>query len=188
MNILWDFDGTLFDTYPAYTDIMYDVLNGHFAKQEILAHLKNSFTHTVKFYGLSEQQIKKNFALEKELDPAETPPFPYVENVLKLADVNVMMTHKPRKEVLRILNYYNWTDYFTEIVAIDDGYPRKPNPSSYIYLNEKYRLDLVIGDREIDILPGHEIGIKTCLFQNRTPGADCYLDTYEDFAAKCLQR
>ena len=26
MNILWDFDGTLFDTYPAYTMMLSEIL------------------------------------------------------------------------------------------------------------------------------------------------------------------
>ncbi|WP_199621306.1 HAD-IA family hydrolase [Paenibacillus alkalitolerans] len=181
MNILWDFDGTLFDTYPAYTDILYEVLGGLISKQEILKHLKISFTHTVKQYGLSESQIKRIFAKERKLHPEKTPPFPNVENILKIAEVNVIMTHKARQEVMDILEHYGWVDYFKEIVAGDDGYPRKPDPTTYIYLHNKYKLGLVIGDREIDIMPAKTLGIKTCLFQNSTPGADLYLNAYEDF-------
>ena len=59
MNLLWDFDGTLFDTYPAYTDIFYEELGGHASKQEILAYLKISFTHAVTHYGLNEHQMKR---------------------------------------------------------------------------------------------------------------------------------
>ncbi|MBD3922953.1 HAD-IA family hydrolase [Paenibacillus sp. PR3] len=181
MNILWDFDGTLFDTYPAYTDIFYEELGGQVSKEEILAHLKISFTHAVRHYGLTEQQIKRVFAMEQDIDPALTPPFPYVEKVLQLAEINVIMTHKPRNEVIHILNHYGWTDYFNEIVAGDDGYPRKPDSASYVYLHNKYRIDLAVGDRELDIIPARSIGIQTCLFQNNTPGADLYLTTYEDF-------
>ncbi|GAA3404093.1 hypothetical protein ACFFNY_02385 [Paenibacillus hodogayensis] len=42
-------------------------------------------------------------------------------------------------------------------------------------------IDLAIGDREIDIIPANELGIRTCLFQNRTPGADYYIDSYDQF-------
>jgi len=85
MNILWDFDGTLFNTYPEYTDIIFEVLDGQVSKQEILTHLKISFTHAARHLGLTEQQIKKAFATEQDLHPAKTPPFPYVENVIKFA-------------------------------------------------------------------------------------------------------
>ncbi|OPA73811.1 phosphoglycolate phosphatase [Paenibacillus selenitireducens] len=187
MNILWDFDGTLFNTYPAYTDILYEVLGSRVSKEEILSHLKISFTHAVKHFGIDEEQVQRILAKEQDLHPANTPPFPYVENILKFSDINVIMTHKPRKEVVYILDYYGWMKYFKEIVAGDDGYPKKPDPSSYIYLHNKYGVDLVIGDREIDIMPAKVIGIKTCLFQNNTPGADMYLTTYEDFFKNLIE-
>jgi|GEM_PF-2064133 len=91
------------------------------------------------------------------------------------------MTHKPRKELMNILSYYGWIDYFDDIVAGDDGFPRKPDPASYIYLHNKHKIDLAIGDREIDIIPAKIIGIKTCLFKNSTPGADLYITSYEEF-------
>jgi FMN phosphatase YigB (HAD superfamily) len=59
--------------------------------------------------------------------------------------------------------------------------PRKPDAASYKYLHEKYEIHLAIGDREIDILPAKSLGIKTCLFQKSTPGADFYLSEYRDF-------
>ncbi|WP_028552641.1 HAD-IA family hydrolase [Paenibacillus sp. UNC451MF] len=180
MNILWDFDGTLLDTYPAYSDILHEVLEEKVSREEIFAHLKISFTHTVRHYGLEEHQVKQIIVNEQKLHPSKTGPFPFVENILKLADVNVIMTHKPRKEVIPLLEYYGWMPYFKEIVAGGDGYPSKPNPESYIYLHEKYKLDLAIGDREIDIIPAKIIGIRTCLFQNDTPGADIYVSNYED--------
>lgn len=180
MNILWDFDGTLFDTYPVFTDMLYEELGGAATKQEILAHLKISFTHMFEHYGLSKRQLYEKFQ-ENRIHPSQTPPFPGVEDVLRFAEINVIMTHKPREEVLEILNYYNWTHYFRDLVAGDDGYPRKPDPASYIYLHNKYNLNLAIGDREIDILPAKSIGIRTCLFQNETPGADMYITRYEDF-------
>lgn len=181
MNILWDFDGTLFNTYPVYTDIFHEVLGDIATKQEILSHLKISFTHAIKYYNLDEKQINEIFSMEQNLQPDMMPPFPYVENILKFAEVNVIMTHKPRTEVMNILKYYGWEHYFIDMVAGDDGYPRKPDPASYIYLNDKYKIDLAIGDREIDIIPARSIGMRTCLFQNSTPGADIYLETYEDF-------
>jgi HAD superfamily hydrolase (TIGR01549 family) len=182
MNILWDFDGTLINSYPAYTDILYEVLDGQVSKHEILAHLKISFTHAVRHFGFTEQQIKRSFASEQELHPEKTPPFPHVENVIKSANINVIMTHKPRNEVISILEHYNWMNYFNEIVAGDDGFPKKPDPASYIYLHNKYKIDLAVGDREIDIIPAKMLDIQTCLFQNSALGADFHLESYEDFS------
>lgn len=180
MHILWDFDGTLFNTYPVYTEILYEVMEERASREEILSHLKLSFTHTIKHYGLGEQHLNRIFTRERNLHPSQVAPFPFVEQILQQAELNVIMTHKPRIEVIPILEHYGWMPYFAEIVAGGDGFPSKPNPESYIYLHGKYKLDLVIGDREIDILPAKSIGIQTCLFQNLTPGADFYVNNYEE--------
>jgi HAD superfamily hydrolase (TIGR01549 family) len=184
LNILWDFDGTLFDTYTVFTDVMHEVLGETVKKEDIFKELKKSLTRATTFFQLTNDQIIEYKDKEKLISPELKKPFPYVEEVLKKSNLNVIMTHKPRMEVLTILDYYGWNDYFQEIVAGDDGYPRKPDPSSYRYLNDKYKLDLAVGDRLLDIIPAKEIGLYTCLFQNEAEGADFYLDTYEDFFLK----
>ncbi|WP_274653277.1 HAD-IA family hydrolase [Paenibacillus humicola] len=181
MNILWDFDGTLFDTYPAYTKIFTDVLGGKYTADEVLRELKISFSSAIDRLGLNAEQLLETKRRGDLLLPEHFSTFPGVEQVLQTADANVIMTHKPRAELMPILEYYGWTRYFADIVTPDDGFPRKPDPAAYRYLHERNRLDLIIGDREIDILPGKALGIRTCLFQNDTPGADYYLWQYNDF-------
>jgi HAD superfamily hydrolase (TIGR01549 family) len=181
MNILWDFDGTLFDTYPAYSKIFHQVLGKMVDMDEIYQHLKISFSHAVQFYQLTENQLEEMKILEDNLSPKDIHPFPGVEEVLKHAHLNVIVTHKERQGVLAILMHYGWEDYFTEIVTIDDGFPRKPDHSSYKYLHDKYKIDLVIGDRELDIIPGKKLGINTCLFRNQSEVSDYQLEDYADF-------
>ncbi|AZB42545.1 HAD family hydrolase [Bacillus sp. FJAT-42376] len=181
MNILWDFDGTLFNTYPAFTETMYKLIKPEVKKEHIFEQLKISFSHAAETFGLTEEEISAFKQKEKALSPVLKPPFPYVEDVLKRASKNVIMTHKPRNEVDVILRHYGWEHYFEEIVAGDDGFPRKPHPASYSYLHEKHYIDLAIGDRELDILPAKELGIRTCLFQNDSEGADFYLMDYRQF-------
>lgn len=181
IRLLWDFDGTLFDTYPAYAAIFADILGPSADKREILGHLKRTFTHAARHYNLSERQLHELFRKEEQLHPADTPPFEGVEDVLRRAESNVIMTHKPRAEAERILDYYGFGRYFADMIAGDDGYPRKPDPASYRALHDKHGIDLAIGDRELDILPAKALGIRTCLFQNVTPGAHYYIDGYEQF-------
>lgn len=181
MNILWDFDGTLFDTYPAFTSVMYELLNESVPQDDIHKELKKSFKHAATYFQLTNEDVIQFKNKEKSLSPEMKKPFPFVEDILTFANLNVIMTHKPRNEVQTILEYYNWHHYFQEIVAGDDGFPRKPNPASYQYLHTKYNLHLAVGDRLLDILPAKEIGLKTCLFQNDEKGADFYINTYADF-------
>lgn len=181
MHILWDFDGTLMDTYPAYARTFKQALDVPQSEEEIFSLLKVTFGHAFQTLGLSREQIERLRFLERRLEPEEFKPFPDVEKVLAAAELNVIMTHKNREGALKILRAHGLEKYFTEIVTADDGFPLKPDPASYRYLHEKYRLDLAVGDRELDILPAKAIGIKTCLFQNHTPGADYYVDSYENF-------
>ncbi|WP_377918222.1 HAD-IA family hydrolase [Bacillus songklensis] len=93
------------------------------------------------------------------------------------------MTHKSKESTLEILDCYDMKKYFTEIITKDDGYKRKPDIGAYAYLHDKYGIDMVIGDRELDLKPARELGIKTCAFQNPDLEADYHLSSYKDFFA-----
>ena len=181
MKILWDFDGTIMNTYPVYARTFKAALDTPYTEQEVMALLKVTFGHAFSTMGLTREQIEHLRYLERQLQPEDFRPFPDIEKVLAAAEVNVIMTHKYRAGAEAILKAAGLRQYFTEIVAIEDGFPLKPDPASYRYLHDKYGLDLVVGDRELDILPGKSIGVKTCLFQNHTPGADYYVDSYDTF-------
>ncbi|TCZ81281.1 HAD family hydrolase [Paenibacillus albiflavus] len=181
MNILWDFDGTIIDSYPVFTRIFRETIGQEHSDEEILSHLKISFTHAREYYQLTDVQMKEIFDKEGNMHPTDTQPFADVEDVLRHANINVIMTHNKRDVVETCLKYYGLNKYIKEIVSRDDGYPKKPDPSSYQYLHDKYQIDLAIGDRDIDILPAKALGIRTCLFQNNTSGADYYISKYRDF-------
>ena len=181
MRILWDFDGTLMDTYPAYAKLFCEELGRPCSEQEMFDLLKVTFGHAFKTLGLTGEQIEHLRKKERQLKPEAFQAFPGVETVLAAAELNVIMTHKNREGAHAILRAHGLEKYFTEIVTADDGFPNKPDPASYRYLHEKYHLDLAVGDRELDILPAKAIGIRTCLFQNHTPGADYYVDRYDQF-------
>lgn len=180
MNILWDYDGTLFNTYPAYAKRMSQVLDGKVSEADCYKELKISATHAITTFRMTESQIEEYNNLISAISPVEMPPFEHVEAVLKQADCNVIMTHKDQAGAYKVLDYYGFTKYFSEIVTADHGFPRKPDPASYKYLHEKHHIDLAVGDRELDIIPAKQLGMYTCLFQNNKP-ADFHLEDYRDF-------
>ncbi|MBE5108309.1 HAD-IA family hydrolase [Bacillus thuringiensis] len=188
MNILWDFDGTLFDTYPAYTMMFSEVLGDTVDKQEIYEKLKISYSHAIHYYNISCVQEEKIKILKKKFTPKDMKPFAGVEEVLKFADKNVIMTHKHRAGVMEILKYYGWDKYFVDMVTIDDGFPRKPHSLAYDHLHKKHNIDLAIGDRELDLLPAKELGISTCMFQGNCNVADYSLSHYSDFFKVVIDR
>lgn len=187
MNLLWDFDGTIMDTYPAYTTILFDILNGEVSREEIYAQLKISQSHAIRFFNLTQEQSEEMKEKSRAITGDDYQPFPCIESVLKQATHNVIMTHMNRASVERILRDTKLEHYFTEIVAGDDGYARKPDPASYAYLHSKYTLDYAIGDRELDLLPAKEIGLQTIMFQGNSEAADYTLDDYCQFSSLSLK-
>ncbi|MBM7703645.1 HAD-IA family hydrolase [Metabacillus iocasae] len=183
MNILWDFDGTIFDTYPTIVKAVKELIEDpHITEEDILKQMKISSEVAIKKFHIPKALFDEKFhALEQQLHPKDKPPFPYVEDVLKSATTNVIVTHKARQSALDILEYYGMSQYFSEIITKDEGYKRKPDCGAYEYLHDKYKIDLVIGDRELDLKPARMLYIKTCSFQNEEIEADYHLTTYEDF-------
>lgn len=67
-----------------------------------------------------------------------------------------------------LLETHGLARYFTDYIAKEDPYPRKPDPESLNALIMQHDLDrdqcLLIGDRELDIVAGQCAGIRTCFF------------------------
>ncbi|RHW38068.1 HAD family hydrolase [Neobacillus notoginsengisoli] len=183
MNILWDFDGTICNTYPSYTRALMEIIGDGYTEEETLAQLKLSFGNAFRFFKISEEQSRKFLQQVRGLKPEEFLPFPGVEEVLAKANSNVIMTHKEKEDVEKVLRHFNLRHYFAEIVGKEDGFPRKPDLKAYEYLHEKYGLSLVIGDRAIDLEPARRLGITTVSFQNHESEADFYLDDFREFGS-----
>lgn len=182
MRILWDFDGTIMNTYPAYSAILFEILEGKVRIEEIYRQLKISQSHAIKHFELTTEQEEKMKAACRTLKYTDYKPFECVRDVLDQAELNVIMTHMDRSSVERMLKESEINHYFIEIVAGDDGFPRKPNPASYQYLHDKYALNFAIGDRELDLLPAKSIGISTIMFQGDCNAADYTLADYCHFS------
>lgn len=181
MNILWDFDGTICNTYPAYASIFYETIQKRSSYEEVVKQLKISFSHAFDYFQLTELEKEQFMQKNHDLKVEQLPPFQNIENVLQLANCNVIMTHKDRETVEKVLHHYNLAHYFTEIVTPENGFPRKPNPESYQYLHDKYHLTLAIGDRELDLIPAKKVGVATCMFQGNCQAADFSINDYLEF-------
>ncbi|MFJ8262109.1 HAD-IA family hydrolase [Rummeliibacillus sp. NPDC094406] len=187
MNILWDFDGTICNTYPAYATLFYQTIQERGSFDEVFKHLKVSFSHAFDYFQISEQEKESFMQLNRALKMDQMPPFPNIELVLQQANCNVIMTHKDRATVEKVLHHYNLAHYFKEIVTLENGFPRKPNPGSYQYLHDKYNLSLVIGDRELDLIPAKQVGFATCMFQGECEAADFSINDYREFPSAWKQ-
>ncbi|MBY0147922.1 HAD-IA family hydrolase [Neobacillus niacini] len=182
MNILWDFDGTLFDTYPALVEGFVKLSERDLDKAEVLKWLKIDSLTAFKHYGIDESKRPAYKDIDKRYSKEFSTPFEHLESVLSAADHNIIVTHRDRESTLFLLEKFSLEKYFSEIVSVEEqGFNRKPHTASYEYVLKKYNIDLVVGDRELDLLPARKLGIKTVAFQNPDIEADLHLDSYDEF-------
>lgn len=82
--------------------------------------------------------------------------------------LNLIVTHRRRAGLDRLLTTHQMADLFTDVISHDDRYPRKPDPGAFLTLIERYRLprdeSLAVGDRDIDILAAHADGLSAARF------------------------
>lgn len=199
--VIWDFDGTLFDTYPAVADVFVKTLSSLGIKEdrkEILIYLHRSlgeaFDYFAKIHSLEADDIRRTFReYEKDLDVSKALPFPFASDMLqKVQDgggMNLMYTNRGHS-TFSFLKHHGYMEYFTEIITRDDGFGQKPEPDCILYFIEKYSLNkdavLMVGDRELDVLSAGNAGIKSCYFNSHgipiDTAADIYIDKLEDIS------
>jgi HAD superfamily hydrolase (TIGR01509 family) len=183
--VIWDFDGTICDTYPAIAG----AINAALASFSVAT----SLAHVIALASTSQEYCIRTLATEfgvpyPQLDTifhetyqrirlCDQAPFPGLSALCKrLAGSNVLqciVTHRRRESLLRLLSTHGLESYFTHIIAADDGFPRKPAPDAMAHVLATYAIApadaLVIGDRDVDILAGQAIGALTCLFRATFP-------------------
>jgi HAD superfamily hydrolase (TIGR01509 family) len=185
-NIIWDLDGTLFDTYPAIAKAFKAALNdlGHDAPLDWIESLaKISLGHCastlVEKYQLTEEALEQAFDNHYSCTkPAEQPLFPGVRAVCQLifslGGKNVIVTHRGRTGTLELLAANQMTVYFAGYLTRDDGYPKKPDPAAFHAALQVHGLrheeTIAVGDRDIDIQAGRAAGVFTCLFGDEGDG------------------
>ncbi|WP_040205986.1 HAD hydrolase-like protein [Neobacillus jeddahensis] len=187
MNILWDFDGTLFDTYPALVDGFISLSQQDLERSEVLSWLKIDSKTAFKHYGISEAKREEYTRLHNYYSKMNSQPFEHLEDVLATVDNNIIVTHRDKESTIYLLEKFHLAKYFKEIVSVEEqGFTRKPHSASYEYVLKTHPIDLVVGDRDLDLLPAKQLHIPTVAFQNRNIAADFHVDNYKDFPSVVL--
>ena len=189
MNLLWDFDGTLFDTYPALVEGIVKLSQKDLDRSEVLKWLKIDSKTAFKHYCLSEDLREEFQKLHINYSKLHSRPFDHLEDVLASVDNNIIVTHRDKESTIYLLEKFHLAKYFKEIVSVEEqGFTRKPHCSSYEYVLKSHHIDLVMGDRDLDLIPARQLNIKTVAFQNRNIAADFHIDSYADFIPMVLNK
>jgi phosphoglycolate phosphatase-like HAD superfamily hydrolase len=197
-NIIWDVDGTLFDTYPAIAKAFKAALNdlGKDASLDWIEGLaKKSLGHCVSTLAdkcqLNEEDLDQAFGEHYDRTrPEEQPPFPGVitvcEYICTVGGKNIIVTHRGQVSTDELLTANNMTQYFAGCLARDDGYPKKPHPAAFEAILKTHNLPreetMAVGDRDIDVLAGQAAGVFTCLFGFEADGvvADLTISSFDE--------
>lgn len=179
-DFVWDYDGTLFDTYDAVCRAYHRAavqLGIKIPFDELRLLIKHSL-------GWSAEQLEKRFGVPAKqildayylLAPEEETleamkPYPGVKETLKAIAENggrsFLYSHRDHVS-MDALKHYGLDGFFTGAITKDDHFPRKPAPDALLYLIGKYGLDpktsVMVGDRSLDVEAGLNAGMSGALF------------------------
>jgi HAD superfamily hydrolase (TIGR01549 family) len=177
-HVIWDYDGTLFNTYPVMAAALCSVFQEYGITEtvdEIIALMKVSMGSAVQYFN-ERHQLDKAFweryrMVRSRAERSDTQPFPgaveVCHTVKNYGGKNYLFTHRGESSVY-FLEKYGLLPDFEEIITSKQNFPRKPSPDAILYLMKKYRFSekeaIMIGDRDIDVLSGKNAGINTCYF------------------------
>ena len=196
-HVIWDFDGTLYDTYPAMTEALRMTLKEHgydAPVAEVHGFMKQSvgiaFEHYAKLVRWSPELEAAYRARRVALEADLSKPYAGIPELLRAIIAaggrNYIFTHRGAS-LHGMLKKDGLDTAFVECVNTEYDVPRKPAPDGILYLLDKHGLDpeecIMVGDRELDIQSGINAGIATCAYCDGT-GAEI---TCADFVARSVE-
>lgn len=201
LYLIWDADGTLFDTYPVLADSVRKALEawGKIESRDYIHRLaqvtmNHCYTTLAEKHQVDAEVLReRSRAYYREVPPEAQRPFEGVvslcERVRAEGGQNFIVTHRDRASLEVLLAVHNMAGLFASCITRDDDYPRKPDPAAFLAVIEQYDLPQAavwaVGDRDLDILAGQAADLKTCLFGNAPlpegVHPDCHVQTYRDF-------
>jgi len=197
-HIIWDFDGTLYDTYPHTARALQIFLKREYGVNEntleIEAQMRLSMRDAYAFYkdkyDIDEEFWQSYMDYRVLYENANAIPYNNAHLLCKFiqeqGSFNYLFTHRD-KAALSMLQKHGFFELFKDFVTKEDNFDRKPCPDGLNHLIGKHDMDkdktLFIGDREIDLQCARVAGIKFCLYTedvNQTLGADFTVQNFSD--------
>ena len=190
-NFLWDYDGTLVDSYPQMVGYLREICRDFgqdLPAERVAALMKVTLQHAADTLaaelGVEARTLLNRFH-QLRAERAELPPvLPGIPEALKAVKAaggrNYLVTHNDMS-AWEVLRRHGLASLFDGGVTREDGFPHKPAPDSIRYLLTQHALDrretVMIGDRPLDTGAGNAAGVLTCLIDtdNRFPDACCDL-------------
>ncbi|HAN09906.1 MAG TPA: hypothetical protein DCP90_04750 [Clostridiales bacterium] len=193
-HFIWDFDGTLFDTYPMIVKLHKDILLEHGINEDmdmILKMLKEqSAKHVLRYYKEKYNITTEDFYEEywkKERTEEYVNIAKPIENAIEVCKYIISKGYKNyiisnrSDSIIFFLNRYDLLKYFEEITFVNPTMKVKPSTDMFIYTMNKYNINkeetLSIGDTNLDLIASTKMGIDFCMYKPFSEKLD-YLPKY----------
>lgn len=175
---IWDFDGTLFDSYPRMTHSLLTALAEQNVKpdyDEAFGLMKISVGRAVRHYaalhGLDAEALAEGYKRAERESKDILLPYPGADSCCKAhwerGGRHYLYTHR-NESAVEALRQQDLARYFRDAITSKDHFPSKPAPDALLHMMGKHELDpaecVMIGDRDIDIMAGRNAGMAGCLF------------------------
>lgn len=174
-HFIWDFDGTLADTYPNLVRYMTLALSDFeitVNPVEILEQMMENIPHAIAYFTQKYNlpQLKERY--DYHYTSGKDDPAYAFENVaavlsrIQQSGCNNYIFTNRGVTLDAMLDRMELREYFTEIIkAGDPEFEYKPSPRPILYLMEKYggttENTAMVGDRKCDLESGYQAGCKT---------------------------
>lgn len=196
--IIFDLDGTLIDTdeliIQSYRAVFDKFLpNYHLSMEEEKTFLGPPLEVMFKKYFQEDfsvlLKVYRDFAEKNTLLLAKL--YPFVQELLSFLKCNnyklCIVTSRFKKSALNMLDMFSLTDFFDDVIGLDDVINPKPNPEGINKILTKYSLAkdevLFIGDAYTDLEAGKKAGVITGLVswrkENMALDADLKIESYQ---------
>ena len=180
-HLIFDFDGTISDTYPHVIEFYHSFTKEHglalnVSDEWLLHKALISISKPYEILGWDQVVSHEDFDLAyhamQRKKATEFRPFPQAVELLKYAQEkgiqNYIFTHSGKVVPEKILPLMGIDRYITFTIDREMGFPAKPAPDALLFLIQKFNLNpdecMMIGDRPIDAQCGINAGMKGCLW------------------------
>lgn len=176
-HFIWDFDGTLFDTYPIIIQNLRSALAQYGrdcdpvdCMRRMLVNIPAARNHYADTYGIDREALAEAYGVFHKQANADlaAPPMAGAREVLqRICDTgrhNYIFTHRRVWETRLYLEKYGLAEYFEDLVGPEtEGFAPKPAPDAVLLLMDKYGMTaadtVMIGDRDCDLGSGRNAGV-----------------------------
>lgn len=177
-HLIWDFDGTLYDTYPQMAQALLLALHDfecEASESEAYALIKITVFYAVTVYAerfsIPVSELLARFYEHHSHQQAAFTPMvgmaACIGETHLLGCKHYLFTHRDRRAIDQ-LAADGLDIYFTDSVTHEDGFADKPAPDAILHLIAKHGFSpdeaVMIGDRDIDILSGQAAGVDGILY------------------------